>query len=140
MEIPVSMQLRIFYDGRCPLCVAEMRQLASLDANSQLALEDISAADFSTRFPHVDVAEANRILQGELPDGRLIHGLDVTCLAWRVVGKGHRVAFLRWPLIRPVADMTYRIFARYRYGISRLLTGKPRCDGPCSLTSPDNQG
>lgn len=124
-------QLRVFYDGLCPLCLTEINHLRRLDKSSALDLQDINAADFAQRFPHIDRVAADKMLHGERPDGTLIYGLDVTCEAWHVVGKGHWFAFLRWPLIRPVADLAYRFFARHRHRISALLGRRPVCDDNC---------
>lgn len=122
------MKLRVFYDGSCPLCAAEMKQLAAADREGHVELQDISRPDFTERFPHVDPIEADRILQGEMDDGTPLYGLDVTARAWTLAGKGWWVNWLRWPVIRPVADRVYLLFARHRHRISRLLTGRSRCD------------
>lgn len=121
------MKLRVFYDGSCPLCAAEMKQLSAADREGQVELQDITLPGFTERFPHVDPVEADRILHGELADGTQLYGLDVTARAWSLAGKGWRVNWLRWPLVRPVADRVYLFFARHRHRISRLLTGKSRC-------------
>lgn len=122
------MKLRVFYDGSCPLCAAEMKQLAAADREEHVELQDISQPDFTERFPHIDPVQADRILQGETGDGRQLYGLDVTARAWSLAGRGWRVNWLRWPVIRPVADRVYLFFARHRHRISRLLTGRSRCD------------
>ena len=124
--------LTIFYDGGCPLCAAEMRHLYSLDRASKISYEDIYAADFSARFPQIDQQAADRLLHGQLADGQLIYGLDVTYQAWVLVGKRKWVAILRWPIIKPIADLTYLFFAKHRSRISKLLTGQSRCDA-CSI-------
>lgn len=122
-------QLIIFYDGGCPLCVKEMRHLKKLDERNHIQFENINEADFAERFPHVNVNvdDANAYLHGQLADGRMIYGLDVTHAAWREVGKGWLIAPLRWPGIRWLADKIYLGFARHRNRISRLLTGQSRC-------------
>jgi predicted DCC family thiol-disulfide oxidoreductase YuxK len=96
-------------------------------------LQDINASDFSEKFPHIDPVQADRILHGELPDGRIILGLDVTCLAWKLVGKGHWFAFMRWPVIGPIADQVYLFFARHRHLISSWFgqRGSVVCDERC---------
>ncbi len=133
MLAPESATLRIYYDGLCPLCLREMQHLQRLDRTQQLDLQDINAADFAERFPHIDRMQADRILHGELTDGRLLYGLDVTVLAWRLVGRGRWVSFLRWPLIRPVADRVYLFFARHRHRISGWFGRPSTCvDGRCS--------
>lgn len=124
--------LIIFYDGGCPLCVKEMRQLKTKDKQHKLQFENIWANDFAKRFPHIDIAEANRILHGQKASGDMIYGLDVTHAAWSAVGRGWMTAALRLPIIKWLADKGYLFFARNRNGISKLITGNARCL-QCSL-------
>ncbi len=121
-------ELTIFYDGGCPLCAKEMRHLQNLDTEQRIAYEDINAPDFNRRFPYIDRLKADQILHGELAGGELIYALDVTYVAWSMVGKRHWVAPLRWPLIKQVANWGYKIFAKHRHRLSTLLTGQARCD------------
>ena len=121
-------ELIIFYDGGCPLCVSEMRHLSKLDTEGKISLENICADNFSERFPHIDQQRADQILHGQLANGEVIYALDVTYNAWALVGKRHWVAILRWPIIKQIADYSYLFFAKYRSGISKLLTGKERCE------------
>lgn len=128
--------LTIFYDGYCPLCTAEMDTLRSLDTHKKLQLEDIHASSFQERFPHIDPVAADKLLHGQLENGQIIKGLDVTCLAWKLVGKHKWMQTLRWPVIRVFADWGYHFFARYRHQISSFVTGKPRCE-PCQKNHCD---
>ena len=121
-------ELIIFYDGGCPLCVSEMRHLSRLDTEGKIRLENIYADNFIERFPHIDQQRADQILHGQLANGEVIYALDVTYNAWTLVGKRHWVAILRWPIIKQIADYSYLFFAKYRSGISKLLTGKERCE------------
>lgn len=125
-------QLTIFYDGGCPLCVHEMRQLKRRNDSGQIQFEDIHQAGFNQRYPQVDREAANKILHAQTADGTFIYGLDVTHQAWKLAGRGWLTAPLRWPVIRFFADSFYLFFARHRYKISRLLTGRSRCQ-QCSL-------
>lgn len=122
----MSTKLTLFYDGYCPLCLAEMNKLQHYDKNKAIAFVDIQSPDFALNFPQLRWQELNDRIHGELPDGRLISGLDVTYLAWNLVGKGWVYAPLRWPLVAWFADHFYSFFARNRYRISYLLTGKKR--------------
>ena len=125
-------ELTIFYDGGCPLCMKEMRHLHQADSKNKILFVDINANDFQSNYPTIKKDEANRILHGWVADGSLILGLDVTCKAWSLVGKGRWLAVLRWPLIKPVADLFYLFFAKYRNSISWWLTGQRRCNS-CQL-------
>lgn len=125
-------ELKIYYDGGCPLCLAEMKHLLKLDQQKKLVLIDINQQDFEQKYPHINRREADRILHGELADGSIILGLDVTHKAWSLVGKGKWTAMIRLPIIGAVADFAYLQFARHRHFLSRLITGKERCE-TCSL-------
>jgi predicted DCC family thiol-disulfide oxidoreductase YuxK len=105
-----------------------MDHLKKLNSEANLAFENIYAADFSQRFPHIDRQAADLILHGQLQSGEIIYGLEVTYQAWALVGKRHWVAILRWPLFKQCADLGYRFFAKYRHSISRLVMGKARCE------------
>ena len=127
-------ELVIFYDGACPLCLREMQLLQSADSDQKLHFEDINSKLFHSKYPVINRDRANRVLHGMLADGSIILGLDVTCKAWTLVGKGQWVSYLRWPLLKQISDMVYLVFAKYRYPISRLVTGQKRCDS-CTLSS-----
>ena len=118
------MILTIFYDSYCPLCSAEINQLKTYDSNNQLSFADINAADFIQRYPYIDKLEANKLLHGELSNGEMIYGLDVTCLAWTTVGKHRWLAILRWPGVRWISDRAYLFFARHRNTIASLVMKK----------------
>lgn len=129
------MALTIFYDSLCPLCAQEMRALKRRDLKGRLLLEDIWQPGFADRFPSIDPVAANQVLHALDEKGNLLLGLDVTARAWSLVGV-KRYRLLRWPLIKPLADWCYRFFARNRYSISRVLTGRARCEsGQCYVAS-----
>jgi len=131
------MLLTIFHDGSCPLCSKEIDQLKALNTADKLSFQDIQAQDFSQRYPHIDKDEAERILHGQLANGDMIYGLDVTCLAWKTVGKHRWLSILRWPVIRWFADRTYLFFARYRNTISSwFITKSKNADECASCKSP----
>ena len=120
-------ELTIFYDGACPLCKIEIDHLRRLDNAHRIGFEDIVDPSFSIRFPEVNVERASRVLHGQTANGDIVLALDVTYLAWSLAGKRRWVAPLRWSFVKPIANLLYRFFARYRHQISFLTTGKRRC-------------
>ncbi|RRJ83845.1 thiol-disulfide oxidoreductase DCC family protein [Aestuariirhabdus litorea] len=123
-------ELSIYFDSRCPLCVIEMRALKARDTAGRILLVDIHAEGFSEHHPQVDATRASEILHGIKADGTLLLGLDVSAYAWSLVGRKPWLRWLRrWPLRGP-SNLAYKLFARYRYGISRWLTGRAYC-GVC---------
>ncbi|TKB46035.1 thiol-disulfide oxidoreductase DCC family protein [Thalassotalea mangrovi] len=122
------MKLTIYFDGKCPLCLQEMRALQRKNAENLLYFVDINRLDFQELYPQINVEKAKAILHGEDDSGNILLGLDVTYRAWSLVGEKWRVAPLRWPLVAKAADKAYLLFARNRYTISRWLTGQERLD------------
>ena len=122
------MQFTVFYDGACPLCMAEMTQLMKRNTEQKLAFVDINHPSFPIEFAELDRAVLNARIHGRWANGKMLTGLDVTYTAWKQVGRGWLYAHLRWPIIRYFADYAYLFFARHRYRISYLLTGKNRCE------------
>ena len=107
-----------------------MNKLKQLDKQKSIKVVDIQEASFCVEYPQLDLQALDARIHGYLADGTMITGLDVTYLAWKLVGKGWVYAPLRWPVISWFADIAYNIFAKYRHRISYLVTGKKRCV-PC---------
>lgn len=130
------MTFKLFYDGCCPLCVAEMKKLAKKDHARQIEFINIQLDSQMQQYPSVDPSEANRILHAITPDNQLITGLDVTYQAWALVGKGWLFKPLTWRWFRFIADPVYLWFASNRYSISAWLTGNARCES-CQIGRPE---
>ena len=126
------MILTIFYDGQCPLCMAEMRQLKHHDRQGNILFVNLHSENLIEEYPHIDPVKANQILHGQLDSGELLLGLDVTCKAWQLVGKHTWLKILRWPVVRILSDAIYLLFARYRNKISYIVTGTAPCTS-CSI-------
>lgn len=120
-------KLTVFYDGTCPLCAKEMSALRQRDTKQQIKIINIYSDAFAD-YPQIDPEQANTILHALNQKGELLLGLDVTHRAWQLVGRGWLYAPLRWRIVKPVADWLYLNFAKNRYRVSYLLTGKSRCN------------
>ncbi|KUJ83052.1 DUF393 domain-containing protein [Microbulbifer flavimaris] len=118
----------MFYDGRCPLCMKEIAHLRRWNTAGRVRFIDIHSETCRREFPQLDPAEAMETLHGEMPDGRMITGFEVTVEAWERVGKGHWVRWLRWPGVRRLSPHLYRLFARHRHRLAQVLTGRQRCE------------
>lgn len=121
------MILTIFYDSHCPLCLTEMQHLKKFDRQHRIRLVDLHDESLLQAYPHIDKAQAMQKLHAQQDNGDMLYGLDVTAMAWSLVGKYRFLKILRWPLIRSITDLVYKFFARYRDTISLMLTGKRRC-------------
>ena len=61
-----------------------------------------------------------------------MRGLEVFRRAYDAVGLGFVLAPTAWPVLRPIADATYRWFARNRVRLGRLF-GRSYDSGSCSV-------
>ena len=90
----------------------EMEKLRPLKSKD-LCLQDIHQIDDNEALPDRDVLLRNLHLQ--TASGEFLIGLDANIAAWQGTSYGAMLRWLRWPLIRPVADIGYRWWARWRY-------------------------
>ena len=127
-----SQALTLLYDGQCPFCVHEVRLLTRLDRRGRLRFEDIADPTFDPDRHGLDRDEVQRFINGVLPDGTIVRGLEVFRRAYAAVGWGFLLAPTGWPGLRVVADAAYRWFARNRVRLGRLF-GRSCDSGSCSV-------
>ena len=127
-------KFKVLYDGHCPYCRLEVRWLQHWNKNGNLVFDDISAESFNPGSYGVTLDDLMSSIHGVFSDGRLVHGVEVFRQAYRAVGIGWILAPTGWPLLRPVFDFLYVVFARYRVSFGRLF-GRGCDDGTCSLKS-----
>lgn len=120
--------VEVFYDGQCPLCLREIRLLRWLDSKRRIAFTDIAADDFLAEAYGFTQAQFMAEIQGRLPDGTWITGVEVFRRLYGAVGFGPFVWLTRLPGISHLLDIGYRFFAKYRLP----LTGRCQSDS-CRL-------
>ena len=112
--------LTIFFDGNCPMCLAEMRHLKKHDSHNNITLINIHQENFQQLHPEINPIAAMKILHG-MYKGQLLLGLAVTHRAWTLVGKGFWVAPLNWPIVKTISHWVYLGVAKFRHPISAIL-------------------
>ena len=82
--------------------------------------------------------DLNREMASQTALGHVLIGVDSMLAAYALVGKGYLVWPLRVPGLRQVLTVLYRLFARHRYTMSKLLGYRmPDCaDGICGIGNP----
>ncbi|MCA7925450.1 DUF393 domain-containing protein [Burkholderia cenocepacia] len=129
-------ELVLYFDGRCPLCVAEIRRLGEHDVRHRLAFVDIAEPGFDPAPLGVDLPALNRELHARLPDGRMLTGIDSILAAHTLLGRRGLVRLLRVPAMRAVFASLYRRLAGNRQAVSRWLGYRAEacCEGgTCSI-------
>ena len=120
-----EIQFTLFYDGLCPVCSREVAWLMRKIKRGWLAFQDINDAEFDPAVYGKTLAELMAEIHGVYPDGQVIKGMDVFRAAYSEVGLVWLLAPTGWPLLKPLFDRLYRLFAKYRLSLARLV------DEPC---------
>lgn len=127
-------QFTILYDGACPLCRREVTFLGRRDRRLHpgqwaLAFVDIDRPDYDPDvYQGISYREAMGRIHGVEASGEVLQNLAVFRRAYELVGLGWLYAPTRWPLIGPLAEALYGLWARLRL----VLTGRPSLEQLCA--------
>ncbi len=126
-----SWKLKLLYDGDCPFCRREVAWLERRDRAGRLATEDIAALGFDPSRYGLTREEVTSSLHGIRDDGTIVRGMDAVRAAYRAAGLGWLLAPTRLPVVKPVTDRLYKLFARNRVRLGRLAGRCP--EGTCAF-------
>ncbi len=120
-------KIRLLYDGGCPLCLREVKFLSQKDAGRGLvSFVDIAADDYEpAENGGIDFETAMGRIHAVLPDGSTVKNVEVFRQVYAVLGMGWIYAPTQWPVLGPLVDWVYGIWADWRLrltGRSNLAT------------------
>jgi len=130
--------LTLLFDGACPLCRREVDTLRARDRGRGLIhFVDIDAPGYDpAAHGGISYREAMGSMRGIGADGQLIRDVAVFREAYRLVGLGWLYAPTAWPLIGPLVDALYGLWARWRLRLTGRDTLETLCDrrqGACEV-------
>lgn len=113
-------EIRLLYDGDCPLCMMEVNMLKEKDAGSgKIDFVDISSPSYSPEAnAGVSYVQAMQQIHGILPDGTVIKNVEVFRRCYEAVGLGWIYAVTKFEPIGKLADAVYGVWAKYRLPIT----------------------
>ncbi|MFM9109318.1 MAG: thiol-disulfide oxidoreductase DCC family protein, partial [Prochlorococcaceae cyanobacterium] len=112
--------LTLLYDGGCPLCLREVAALRRRDGHRhpetpQLAFIDIDDPAYDpAAHGGISYAEAMGRIHAIAADGTVLRDVAVFRRAYALVGLGWLYAPTTWPLLAPLADGLYGLWASLR--------------------------
>ena len=124
-----SWEVEVFHDGDCPICTREINWMRKRDVHGRIRFTDIAEPSFDPSFYDRTQEDFIAEIQGRLPSGEWLKGVEVFRRLYSAIGFGAAVRLTRLPLIASGLDWGYRVFARNRL----RLTG--RCTDNCAATS-----
>ena len=118
-----SWQIKLLYDGECPLCVREVNFLRKRDAGrGKVTFVDIADDDYTPEaHGGVDFETAMGRIHAVLPDCTVIKNVEVFRRVYEILGMGGIYAATKLPVIGWIVDTLYEIWADWRLA----LTGRP---------------
>jgi predicted DCC family thiol-disulfide oxidoreductase YuxK len=116
-------KINLLYDGECPLCLREVNFLQKKDAGRGLVkFTDIAALDYSpAENGGVEFETAMGRIHAVRADGSVIKNVAVFQEVYDVLGIGWLYAPTKWPLIGPLVNKIYDLWADKRLA----FTGRP---------------
>lgn len=126
--------LTILYDGGCPLCLREVHFLQVRDrahngAGPRLAFVNIDAAGYEpAAWGGISYREAMGRIHAVSDDGTVLCDVAVFRRAYELIGLGWLYAPTTWPVLGPLANALYRLWAAARL----RLTGRPDLEQLCA--------
>ena len=129
--------LTLLYDGGCPLCLREVELLGRKDRQRhgeqlKLAFVDIDQADYNPdSYAGISYREAMGRIHAIDADGAVLRDVEVFRRAYDLIGLGWLYAPTQWPLLRPMTNLAYGIWADMRLRI----TGRPSLESLCHARS-----
>ena len=130
-----SWNIKLLYDGECPLCVREVKFLRKRDAGRGIVnFVDIADLNYNPEAnAGVDFATAMGRIHGILPDGTVIKNVEVFRRVYEELGMGWVYAITKLPAIAKIANIIYGIWADWRL----QLTGRPSLSEIIAARSPE---
>jgi predicted DCC family thiol-disulfide oxidoreductase YuxK len=129
--------LTLLYDGGCPLCLREVKLLGSKDQERhgkqlKLAFVDIDSAEYNPdSYAGISYREAMGRIHAIDASGAVLRDVAVFRRAYDLIGLGWLYAPTKWPLLRPLTNLAYGIWANLRL----RLTGRPSLESLCHARS-----
>ena len=129
----------VFFDGQCPLCKREIDMVRRKDKLGRLRLTDISTAEYQT-LTGKDIVEMMKEIHGRYADGTFVTGVEVFREIYRRIGFGWLVSVSRLPILKPLLDIAYRMFAyfRFRHASARMKRNGIDCQ-QCQIETSNNE-
>ena len=131
-------ELTILYDGGCPLCLREVRMLQRRDGarhpgEARLAFVDIDAADYDpSSHGGIGYREAMGRIHAIEAGGGVLRDVAVFRRAYSLVGLGWLYAPTGWPLLSPLVNALYGLWAAWRLRLTRRPGLDELCAGRCA--------
>lgn len=104
--------LRIYYDGLCHLCSAEISHYQKVRGHENLRFVNIADPSFNAESEGLNTENVNRFMHVKNDQGEIFTAVDAFIEIWKTL-PGYRWAakVAQFKPLRPLLDLGYWIFA-----------------------------
>ena len=113
--------LKLLFDGECPLCVKEVNFLKSRNEKGLIVFVDLADPLYSPEENSGISYETGMATIHGVYKGNVMTGVEVFEKAYKCVGLGWVYSFTKVPALLTAANKVYDVWAKYRLEI----TGRP---------------
>lgn len=126
----------LIFDGDCRFCIAQVDRLKRLAGRSDEKTLEALPLQTEGLLDALGITydQAMAAMHLVTTDGRIYRGLEGAVQALRhrpILGKLVMLYYV--PGIKQLADLGYRIVARYRYAIMGRAVARGECHGSCAI-------
>ncbi len=116
-------QIKLLYDGECPLCLREVNFLQRRDnGRGRVAFVDIADENYDPADnAGIDFETAMGRIHAILPDGTIVQNVEVFRRVYEILDMGWVYAVTKLPVLGWLADKLYDLWADQRL----RMTGRP---------------
>lgn len=120
-ESPAT-RINLIYDSKCGVCQWEVENLRSLGSGDKILFTDCEDLGYDPQLPRnggVSYESAMARIHAVTSRGEVLDGMQVFAACYEQVGWGAFFAFTRLPVIGPLVELGYSIFAKVRTQVTR---------------------
>jgi predicted DCC family thiol-disulfide oxidoreductase YuxK len=120
-------QLKVYYDGACPICSREMHWLKARAKPELISFVDFSSSDFVNSDSPLTRDDLMREIHAVDSQGQILRGMEVFRAVYCLIGLGWLMAPTGWRGFRGLFDFLYSWFARNRLRMTGRRSGSKCC-------------
>jgi len=113
--------MRVFYDGACPICSREIGWLKRRIPEGNVNFEDLSLLQQDGSRCGISRKSLMQEIHAITPNGEVLKGMEVIRRLYVEAGLGWILSPTGWPGLKRLFDFAYRVFARNRAQLGRVL-------------------
>ncbi|MBN8554762.1 MAG: DUF393 domain-containing protein [Deltaproteobacteria bacterium] len=112
----MNCDLKVFYDGHCPICSREIKHLKKQEGAERISFIDFTDHSFDAAKENLDSEEIHKKIHGVLlVDGKIITGMDTLIAIWKRIPRYHWLGvFASIPGIHFMFRIGYAVFSKFR--------------------------